>query len=124
LSTKAVDIYLYAPGAASPRIHLWETVDFSTGTYQTDLKPKWWNSTSSTNLQLAIVEAGTPTFLATLPAGPIFTATYPKELLLVPTPQFPRVALKLSTIFLVIMAYPVARLLQQSLSRFSSLSVW
>jgi hypothetical protein len=76
LSTKAVDIYLYAPGAASPRIHLWETVDFSTGTYQTDLKPKWWNSTSSTNLQLAIVEAGTPTFLATLPAGPIFTATY------------------------------------------------
>ncbi|KAI0703474.1 hypothetical protein BC835DRAFT_1262903 [Cytidiella melzeri] len=76
MSTKAVDIYLYAPGAGNPRIHLWETVDFASGTYQTQLHPKWWNSTSSVNLQLAIVEGGTLPFLATLPAGPVFTATY------------------------------------------------
>lgn len=76
LSTNAVDIYLYAPGAANPRIHLWETVDFSTGSYQTSLKPKWWNATTSVNLQLSIVAAGSPPFLTTLPAGPVFTATY------------------------------------------------
>ncbi|KAI0338801.1 hypothetical protein BDW22DRAFT_1337400 [Trametopsis cervina] len=76
MSTKAVDIYLYAPGTDTPRIHLWETVDFASGGYQATFKPKWWNATSSVNLQLAIVEAGTPTFLASLPAGPVFSATY------------------------------------------------
>ncbi|GJE90634.1 hypothetical protein PsYK624_067780 [Phanerochaete sordida] len=76
LSTNAVDIYLYAPGASNPRIHLWETVDFAAGSYETQLKPSWWNSTSSVNLQLAIVESGTPPFMATLPAGPVFQGTY------------------------------------------------
>lgn len=76
LSTTAVDIYLYAPGAANPRIHLWETVDFAAGSYETQLTPSWWNSTSSVNLQLAIVESGMPPFMATLPAGPVFQATY------------------------------------------------
>ncbi|KDQ51751.1 hypothetical protein JAAARDRAFT_62289 [Jaapia argillacea MUCL 33604] len=76
LSTTAVDIYLYQPGAAQSRIHLWETVDYSLGSYQTTLKPKWWNATSSVSLQLNIVGAGSPPFLSTLPAGPIFTATY------------------------------------------------
>ncbi|PSR77440.1 hypothetical protein PHLCEN_2v7871 [Hermanssonia centrifuga] len=76
MSTNAVDIYLYEPSAANSRIHLWETVDFAAGSYQATLKPKWWNSTASVNLQLAIVEAGTPAFMASLPAGPVFTATY------------------------------------------------
>lgn len=76
MSANAIDIYLLAPGAGSPRIHLWETVDFSTGNYQTTLKPKWWNATSNVNLQLTIIEAGTPPFLATMPAGPVFSATY------------------------------------------------
>lgn len=76
MNTSAVDIYLYAPGASNPRIHLWETVDFSAGEYSTTLKPKWWGSNSSVSLQLAIVQAGSPPFLATLPAGPVFTATY------------------------------------------------
>lgn len=76
MSTTAVDIYLYQPTASNPRIHLWETVDFAAGYYETQLNPKWWNSTSSVNLQLAIVQAGQPPFMATLPAGPIFTATY------------------------------------------------
>ncbi|KAI0086026.1 hypothetical protein BDY19DRAFT_895468 [Irpex rosettiformis] len=76
MSTKAVDIYLYAPGAEKSLIYRWETVDFASGSYQTTLKPKWWNSTSSVNLQLSIVQAGTMPFMADLPAGPIFSATY------------------------------------------------
>lgn len=76
MSTTAVDIYLLAPSASNSRLHLWETVDFAPGSYQTTLKPKWWNSTASVNLQLAIVESGTPLFMATLPAAPVFTATY------------------------------------------------
>lgn len=76
MTTNAVDIYLYAPSASNPRIHLWETVDFYAGGYQATLKPKWWNATASIDLQLAIVPAGTPPFLATLPAGPVFAATY------------------------------------------------
>ncbi|KAF7341761.1 hypothetical protein MSAN_02030400 [Mycena sanguinolenta] len=38
--------------------------------------PSWWNSTSSKQLQLMILASGTPSFLSTLPAGPVFTATY------------------------------------------------
>lgn len=76
MSTTAVDIYLYVPAAASPRVHMWETVYFAPGYYEATLNPKWWNSTASVNLQLAIVEGGTAPFMATLPAGPVFTATY------------------------------------------------
>jgi hypothetical protein len=76
MSTSAVDIYLYEPGAANSRIHLWETVDFAAGSYQTQLKPQWWNNTASVSLQLAIVQGGMPPFMATLPAGPVFQATF------------------------------------------------
>ncbi|KAI0919635.1 hypothetical protein AcW1_003165 [Taiwanofungus camphoratus] len=76
MNTTAIDIYLYAPGASQPRIHEWANVDFAYGSYNTTLEPKWWNATSSVSLQLAIVPSGTPPFLATLPAGPVFTATY------------------------------------------------
>ena len=76
MTTTAVDIYLYDPNAATPRIHMWETVDYAAGYYEATLNAKWWNSSSTVNLQLAIVEGGTAPFLATLPAGPVFTATY------------------------------------------------
>ncbi|THH14065.1 hypothetical protein EW146_g6226 [Bondarzewia mesenterica] len=76
LDTNAVDIYLYAPGATTSRIHVWENVYFPTGSYQTNLEPRWWNSSSSVHLQLTIVQRGMAPFLATLPAGPVFTATY------------------------------------------------
>lgn len=76
MTTKEVDIYLYAPGSDTSRIFRWEKVDFAPGSYQTTLKPKWWNATSSVKLQLAIVEADTLPFMASLPAGPVFTATY------------------------------------------------
>jgi hypothetical protein len=76
LSVSAVDIYLYAPTLSTPRIHEWTNVPFAAGSYSTAILPAWWNSSESVNLQLAIVEAGTPAFLATMPAGPIFTAKY------------------------------------------------
>ena len=71
-----MDIYLYSPGSSTPRIHVWEKVYFSPGSYETSLEPRWWNSSSSISLQLAIVDHGTAPYLATLPAGPMFTATY------------------------------------------------
>ncbi|TDL14619.1 hypothetical protein BD410DRAFT_845872 [Rickenella mellea] len=75
-NTNAVDIYLYAPGAANSKLHVWETVNYALGSYQTDLKPKWWNATANVNLQLAIVASGTPAFLSPFPAAPVFAATY------------------------------------------------
>ena len=76
LNTTAVDIYLYAPTAANPRVHLWETVDFAAGSYETQLKAQWWTYNATVDLQLAIVQSGMPPFMATLPAGPVFQATY------------------------------------------------
>ncbi|KAF5372294.1 hypothetical protein D9757_009612 [Collybiopsis confluens] len=54
-----VDVYLYAPSASPPRLHLWENIDFT-----------------KEQLQLLIIQSGDAPFLATLPPGPIFTATY------------------------------------------------
>jgi hypothetical protein len=76
LNTSAVDIYLYAPSANKSRIHVWEGVGFNAGSYNATLKPNWWNSTASMSLQLTIINSGTPPFLSTFPAGPVFTATY------------------------------------------------
>lgn len=43
---------------------------------QATLKPKWWNSTSTVNLQLKMVESGKQIFQATLPPGPIWAGNY------------------------------------------------
>ncbi|KAI6014360.1 hypothetical protein EDC04DRAFT_2609009 [Pisolithus marmoratus] len=74
--TSAVDIYLIAPSLTNSRIHEWQNVNFGLGSYQTTLEPKWWNDSSSIQLQLSIVTSGSQPFLSPLPAGPIFTATY------------------------------------------------
>ena len=76
LSVPAIDIYLYSPDAALPRIHVWEGVATSRGTYNATLVPSWWNSTSSQSLQISIVEANQPPFLSAMPGGPIINATY------------------------------------------------
>lgn len=76
LDTTAVDIYLFAPGAATSRIHIWENVNFAYGSYNTTLQPSWWNSTKSATLQLEIVESGTPIWMSSFAAGPLFNATY------------------------------------------------
>ena len=75
-NTAAVDIYLIAPGLNNSRIHEWQNVNYGYGNYQTTLEPKWWNDSSTVNLQLSIVTVNTPPFLSPLPAGPVFTATY------------------------------------------------
>ena len=76
LTTSYVDIYLYAPGASSPRVHIWHIVYFPAGSYQTTFQPKWWNATNAANLPLSIVPSNTPPFQAHFPPGPIFTVTY------------------------------------------------
>ncbi|KAH9929266.1 uncharacterized protein B0H18DRAFT_1094036 [Fomitopsis serialis] len=76
LDTTAVDIYLFAPLAPTPRIHIWQNVDYAYGRYNATLQPAWWNSTKSVSLQLEIIESGMPTFMATLPIGPMWNATY------------------------------------------------
>ncbi|KAG1790477.1 hypothetical protein EV424DRAFT_1508866 [Suillus variegatus] len=75
-NTQAVDIYLIAPSLSSSRIHEWQNVNYALGTYQTSLETKWWNDTSTVNLQLSIVTTNTQPFLSPFPAGPVFTATY------------------------------------------------
>ncbi|CAK5270252.1 unnamed protein product [Mycena citricolor] len=72
----SVDIYLYAPGSATSRMHMWQGVSYASGNYSATLMPRWWNSTSSATLQLMIVSSGTPPFLSTLPSGPVIQATY------------------------------------------------
>ena len=75
-NTQAVDVYLIAPGLNSSRIHEWQNVNYGLGNYQTTLEPKWWNDTSTVDLQLSIVPYNTQPFLSQFPAGPVFTATY------------------------------------------------
>ncbi|KAJ7645013.1 hypothetical protein B0H17DRAFT_1148538 [Mycena rosella] len=71
-----VDIYLYAPGQTNPRLHIWEGVPYAPGNYSAELMPRWWNSSSSINLQVMLVPTNSPPFLSPIPAGPVFTATY------------------------------------------------
>ncbi|KAJ3509434.1 hypothetical protein NLJ89_g5223 [Agrocybe chaxingu] len=73
---KAIDIYLYSPGSANSRIHFWSEIALSRGTYDLELKPRWWDATPSQLLQISIVPAGEPAFNSTFIGGPVFTATY------------------------------------------------
>jgi hypothetical protein len=71
-----VNVYLYAPSTSQPRIYLWENVPYSPGRLSVTLMPKWWQSTPSVALQFSIVQPNTPAIMNSLPAGPIFNATY------------------------------------------------
>ncbi|KAJ7076734.1 hypothetical protein B0H15DRAFT_790285, partial [Mycena belliarum] len=71
-----VDIYMYAPGKTNAFMHKWLGVPYATGNYSVALLPRWWNASSSVSLQVMVVAANTPPFLSTIPAGPVFTATY------------------------------------------------
>jgi hypothetical protein len=75
LTTNAVDIYLYAPGAENTCLHIWQNVNYALGSYTPPFSSSWWNSSSSIMLQLSIVQSGTPPFLSPFAAAPIFTAT-------------------------------------------------
>ncbi|KAF9530763.1 hypothetical protein CPB83DRAFT_787889, partial [Crepidotus variabilis] len=74
--TLELDIYLYSPLSSFPRIHVWQKIFNSRGSYDAKLMPRWWNSTSSQTLQIIIVQTGQAPFQARYPNGPVFTATY------------------------------------------------
>ncbi|GLB42567.1 hypothetical protein LshimejAT787_1200160 [Lyophyllum shimeji] len=78
LDTAKVDIHLLEPGfnGDTTEMAVWPNVNFADGKHSVTIKPKWWNATSSVNLELTIVPAGTVPGSTTLPAGPIFAATY------------------------------------------------
>lgn len=76
LDTTKADLYLLAPFTATPRIHLWQNIDFTAGTFTEVLKPKWWNSSEFESLQFALVLPEDQPFNNGLPAAPIFTMTY------------------------------------------------
>lgn len=73
---KLVDIYLYAPGHNASLIQAFNGADYAHGSMDMSLDPAWWGNNATINLQLAIVSHGTPSFMTSIPAGPIFVATY------------------------------------------------
>ena len=80
-----VDLYLYEPSSANGLIHGWRGVDFSKGEYTVDLQPKWWNDTSSAQLQLSILNAGAPSWDTASPPGPVFKINYAESAMLTAT---------------------------------------
>lgn len=74
--TDKIDIYVKAPSATVPVLHRYYGVGLASGSYTANLEPKWWNATSSVQLQLAIYKHGEMAAMNDLAAGPVFTATY------------------------------------------------
>jgi len=69
-----VDIYLVSPEieANLGRITVWGNVPYSLGQFDVQLDSTLWNSTASIDMQVQIIQAGTPVFLSQMAAGPIF----------------------------------------------------
>ncbi|KAF8063160.1 hypothetical protein FPV67DRAFT_1672199 [Lyophyllum atratum] len=78
LDTQKVDIHLLAPWFNGPNTEMtvWRNIPNANGKTTVNIMPKWWNATSSVNVQLTIVPANSPPGMTTLPAGPVITATY------------------------------------------------
>jgi hypothetical protein len=73
---QTVDLYLYEPSSANGLIHIWANADFSAGQYTATLQPKWWNDTTTANLQLSILKSGAESWDTSSPAGPVFKINY------------------------------------------------
>ncbi|ORX34528.1 hypothetical protein BD324DRAFT_653301 [Kockovaella imperatae] len=74
-----VDLYLYAASSQNGQIQVWLNAPFASGEYTAILRPKWWNDTTTADLQLTILNAGTQPWDSTSPPGPIFKVTYPAD---------------------------------------------
>ncbi|KAK7028692.1 hypothetical protein R3P38DRAFT_3267532 [Favolaschia claudopus] len=74
-----LDVYLSAPGDASPLLRKWEGVPYAAGAYNLTVNPGWYNSAAAKQVQIMAVPAGTPVFLSTIPAGPVFTLTFASD---------------------------------------------
>jgi hypothetical protein len=72
----SIDLYLYEPTSANGLIHVWQGADFAAGQYTAKLQPKWWNDTTTASLQLSIIESGSPSWMTSSPAGPVFQVNY------------------------------------------------
>lgn len=77
LDAPLIDLYLYEPNSAL--IQAWQNVEYSSGSFEVQLRPKWWNSTTTAELQLSIMPAGAPSWDTRSPAGPFFTVNYPES---------------------------------------------
>ncbi|WWD22232.1 hypothetical protein CI109_106723 [Kwoniella shandongensis] len=71
-----VDLYLYE---AAGNIKTWTNIPFSDGRYQVTLKPKWWNDTTTAQLQMSIIDSGAASWDTSSPPGPVFTVNYPES---------------------------------------------
>ncbi|KAG6906500.1 hypothetical protein DXG01_013660 [Tephrocybe rancida] len=78
ISSQKVDIHLLAPwyNGETTEMTQWAGINNADGQKQVNILPKWWNATSSVQVQLAIVQAGLPPPMTPLPAGPVWTVTY------------------------------------------------
>jgi hypothetical protein len=74
-----VDIYLLSPEkeANLGQVTVWSNVPYSLGQLDVQLDSTLWNSTPSVDLQVQIIQAGTPVFLSQMAAGPIFKVVNP-----------------------------------------------
>ncbi|KAK8845295.1 hypothetical protein IAR55_006008 [Kwoniella newhampshirensis] len=73
VSTPTVDLYLYE---SSGLIKAWTNIPFTDGRYQVNLRPKWWNDTTTAQLQMSIIDSGAYSWDTSSPAGPVFTVNY------------------------------------------------
>ena len=74
-----VDIYLLSPQktANAGQVTVWSNVPYSLGQFGVQLDPTLWNSTATIDLQVQIIQAGTPVFLSQMAAGPVFHVVNP-----------------------------------------------
>jgi len=74
-----VDIYLFSPEKAANlgQITVWSNVPYILGQFDVQLDAAMWNSTPSVDLQVQVIQAGTPIFLSQIAAGPVFKVVNP-----------------------------------------------
>ena len=76
VQSQYVDLYLFAPTTSSSLVYKWLRIEGSSGSYNTTLMPRWWDSASTMKLMFQLTDNGTPSFLSSYGSGPSFTATY------------------------------------------------
>jgi hypothetical protein len=74
-----VDIYLLSPEKAANlgQVTVWSNVPYSLGQFDVQLDSTLWGSTPSVDLQVQVIQAGTPVFLSRMAAGPVFKVVNP-----------------------------------------------
>ncbi|TFK32991.1 hypothetical protein BDQ12DRAFT_658570, partial [Crucibulum laeve] len=76
VTAPALSLYVIASSLPTPGLYNTTSIPTSAGKYSLQLKPRWWNSTSSQTLQVALVPSTNALWDNDYPGGPVFTATY------------------------------------------------